>query len=158
MPELIRGTCAHCEAEDSILKYARHTMCSKYACQAAAHLLVIARRSKAQSEERNPKAAPTYCYKIHSIHGQRDVDLGKLTAKKRQNAIDDADYEDAYLVHGDFGEDADDDGYKDTRWVLLSDILNLSARDLKVVVTYEKTLNKRQDSKRRALEVASDEE
>jgi hypothetical protein len=42
--------------------------------------------------------------------------------------------------------------------VLLSDILNLSARDLKVVVTYEKTLNKRQDSKRRALEVASDEE
>ena len=158
MPELIRGTCAHCEAEDSILKYARHTMCSKYACQAATHLLAIARRSKAQSEERNPKAAPTYCYKIHSIHGQRDVDPGQLTAKKRRNAIDDADYEDAYLVHGDFGEDADDDGYKDTRWVLLSDILNLSARDLKVVVTYEKTLNKRQDSKRRALEVASDEE
>ena len=158
MPELIRGTCAHCEAEDVILKYARHTMCSKYACQAAAHLLVIARRSKAQSEERNPKAAPTYCYKIHSIHGQRDVDPGQLTAKKRRNAIDDADYEDAYLVHGDFGEDADDDGYKDTRWVLLSDILNLSARDLKVVVTYEKTLNKRQDKKRRALEVASDEE
>jgi hypothetical protein len=158
MPELIRGTCAHCEAEDSILKYARHTMCSKYACQAAAHVLVIARRSKAQSEERNPKAAPTYCYKIQSIHGQRDVDPGQLTAKKRRNAIDDADYEDAYLVHGDFGEDADDDGYKDTRWVLLSDILNLSARDLKVVVTYEKTLNKRQDSKRRALEVASDEE
>jgi hypothetical protein len=159
MPELIRGTCAHCEAEDSILKYARHTMCSKYACQAATHLLVIARRSKAQSEERNPKAAPTYCYKIHSIHGQRDVDPGQLTAKKRRNAIDDADYEDAYLVHGDFGEDADDDGYKDTRWVLLSDILNLSERDLKeIVVTYEKTLNKRQDSKRRALEVASDEE
>jgi len=123
MPELIRGTCAHCEAEDSILKYARHTMCSKYACQAAAHLLVIARRSKAQSEERKPKAAPTYCYKIHYIHGQRDVDPGQLTAKKRRNAIDDADYEDAYLVHGDFGEDADDDGYKDTRWVLLSDIL-----------------------------------
>eukprot|EP00900_Chrysochromulina_parva_P019571 jgi/Chrpa1/27615/Chrysochromulina_OHIO_Genome00024575-RA len=44
MPELIRGTCAHCKAEDSILKYARHTMCSK---------------SKAQSEERNPKAVPT---------------------------------------------------------------------------------------------------
>ena len=128
MPELIRGTCANCEAEEVILKYARHTMCSKYACQAAAHLLVIARRSKAQSEERNPKAAPTYCYKIHSIHGQRDVDPGQLTAKKRRNAIDDADYEDAYLVHGDFGEDADDDGYKDTRWVLLSDILNLSAR------------------------------
>jgi hypothetical protein len=124
----------------------------------ALDLLVIARRSKAQSEERNPKAAPTYCYKIHSIHGQRDVDPGQLTAKKRRNAIDDADYEDAYLVHGDFGEDADDDGYKDTRWVLLSDILNLSARDLKVVVTYEKTLNKRQDNKRRALEVASDEE
>ena len=159
MPELIRGTCAHCEAEEVILKYARHTMCSKYACQAATHLLVIARRSKAQSEERNPKAAPTYCYEIHSIHGQRDVDPGQLTAKKRRNAIDDADYEDAYLVHGDFGEDADDDGYKDTRWVLLSDILNLSERDLKeVVVTYEKTLNKRQDSKRRALEVASDEE
>ena len=159
MPELIRGTYAHSEAEDSILKYARYTMCSKYACQAAAHLLVIARRSKAQSEERNPKAAPTYCYKIHSIHGQRDVDPGQLTAKKRRNAIDDADYEDAYLVHGDFGEDADDDGYKDTRWVLLSDILNLSERDLKeIVVTYEKTLNKRQDSKRRALEVASDEE
>ena len=145
MPELIRGTCANCEAEEVILKYARHTMCSKYACQAAAHLLVIARRSKAQSEERNPKAAaPTYCYKIHSIHGQRDVDPGQLTAKKRRNAVDDADYEDAYLVHGDFGEDADDDGYKDTRWVLLSDILNLSERDLKeVVVTYEKTLNKR---------------
>jgi hypothetical protein len=159
MPELIRGTCANCEAEEVILKYARHTMCSKYACQAAAHLLVIARRSKAQSEERNPKAAaPTYCYKIHSIHGQRDVDPGQLTAKKRRNAVDDADYEDAYLVHGDFGEDSDDDGYKDTRWVLLSDILTLSATDLKVVVTYEKTLNKRQENKRRALEVAGDEE
>jgi len=160
MPELIRGTCANCEAEEVILKYARHTMCSKYACQAAAHLLVIARRSKAQSDqERNPKAAaPTYCYKIHSIHGQRDVDPGQLTAKKRRNAVDDADYEDSYLVHGDFGEDSDDDGYKDTRWVLLSDILTLSARDLKVVVTYEKMLNKRQENKRRALEVAGDEE
>ncbi len=42
--------------------------------------------------------------------------------------------------------------------MLLSDILNLSARDLKVVVTYEKTLNKRQDNKRRALlRVASEE-
>ena len=122
-------------------------------------MLVIARRSKAQSEERNPKAAaPTYCYKIHSIHGQRDFDPGQLTAKKRRNAVDDADFEDAYLVHGDFGEDADDDGYKDTRWVLLSDILNLSARDLKVVVTYEKTLNKRQDNKRLALEAAGAEE
>ena len=55
-------------------------------------------------------------------------------------------------------KDADDDGYKDTRWVLLSDILNLSARDLKVVVTYEKTLNKRQDNKRLALEAAGAEE
>jgi hypothetical protein len=42
--------------------------------------------------------------------------------------------------------------------VLLSDILTLSARDLKVVVTYEKMLNKRQENKRRALEVAGDEE
>ena len=158
MPELVRGTCAHCEAEDSILKYARHTMCSKYACQAAAHLLVIARRSMAQSEERNPKAAaPTYCYKIHSIHGQRDVDPGQLAAKKRRN-VDDADFEDAYLVHGDFVEDADDEGYKDTRWVLLSDILNWSETDLKVVVEYEKTLNKRQEIKRRALEAAGAQE
>ena len=29
---------------------------------------------------------------------------------------------------------------------------------MKVVVTYEKTLNKRQENKRRALEVAGDEE
>ena len=158
MPELIRGTCAHCEAEDSILKYARHTMCSKYACQAATHLLVIARRSKAQSEERNPKAAPTYCYKIHSIHGQRDFDPGQLTAKKRRNAVDDADFEDAYLVHGDFGEDEHDEGFKDTRWVLLSDILNLNEADLKLVVAYEKRLNNRQEDKRRALEAASAEE
>ena len=107
---LVRGTYAHCEAEDRLLKYARQTMCSKYACQAAAHLLVIARRSKAQSDERNLKAAaPTYCYKIHSIHGQRDVDPGQLAAKKRRN-VDDADFEDAYLVHGDFVEDADDEG------------------------------------------------
>ena len=155
---LVRGTYAHCEAEDRLLKYARQTMCSKYACQAAAHLLVIARRSKAQSDERNPKAAaPTYCYKIHSIHGQRDVDPGQLTAKKRRN-VDDADFEDAYLVHGDFVEDADDEGYKDTRWVLLSDILNWSETDLKVVVEYEKTLNKRQEIKRRALEAAGAQE
>ena len=158
MPELVRGTCAHCEAEDSILKYARHTMCSKYACQAAAHLLVIARRSKAQSDERNPKAAPTYCYKIHSIHGQRDFDPGQLTAKKRRNAVDDADFEDAYLVHGDFGEDEHDEGFKDTRWVLLSDILNLNEADLKLVVAYEKRLNNRQEDKRRALEAAGAEE
>ena len=155
---LVRGTYAHCEAEDRLLKYARQTMCSKYACQAAAHLLVIARRSKAQSDERNLKAAaPTYCYKIHSIHGQRDVDPGQLAAKKRRN-VDDADFEDAYLVHGDFVEDADDEGYKDTRWVLLSDILNWSETDLKVVVEYEKTLNKRQEIKRRALEAAGAQE
>ena len=155
---LVRGTYSHCEAEDRRLKYARQTMCSKYACQAAAHLLVIARRSKAQSDERNLKAAaPTYCYKIHSIHGQRDVDPGQLAAKKRRN-VDDADFEDAYLVHGDFVEDADDEGYKDTRWVLLSDILNWSETDLKVVVEYEKTLNKRQEIKRRALEAAGAQE
>jgi hypothetical protein len=134
-------------------------MCSKYACQAAAHLLVIARRSKAQSDERNPKAAaPTYCYKIHSIHGQRDFDPGQLTAKKRRNAVDDADFEDAYLVHGDFGEDEHDEGFKDTRWVLLSDILNLNETDLKLVVAYEKRLNNRQEDKRRALEAAGAEE
>jgi hypothetical protein len=67
-------------------------------------------------------------------------------------------HDDAYLVHGDFGEDTDDDGYKDIRWVLLSDILNLSETDLKVVVAYEKALNKRQENKRRALDAAAAEE
>ena len=99
-----------------------------------------------------------YCYKIHSIHGQRDFDPGQLTAKKRRNAVDDADFEDAYLVHGDFGEDEHDEGFKDTRWVLLSDILNLNEADLKLVVAYEKRLNNRQEDKRRALEAAGAEE
>ena len=42
--------------------------------------------------------------------------------------------------------------------MLLSDILNWSETDLKVVVEYEKTLNKRQEIKRRALEAAGAQE
>ena len=61
-------------------------------------------------------------------------------------------------MHGDFGEDEHDEGYKDTRWVLLSDILNLNDTDLKLVVAYEKRLNNRQEDKRRALEAAGAEE
>ena len=39
------GTCAHCEADNRLLKYAGRTMCCTYACQRAAARLVASRKA-----------------------------------------------------------------------------------------------------------------
>ena len=82
MPNRPVGTCAECETEDRVLKYARGTMCCKYRCQRAAHALVVARKGRAAGKgdggDKKLKAPPTFCYEVVSVHGQRHLPWGSL--------------------------------------------------------------------------------
>ena len=154
------GVCANCEEENRVLKYARKTMCCKYSCQRAAHAEVQARKaSRGGSASKKEKAAPVFCYKILQICGQRDIDPAVLVGAKRRNKLSDAEMNTSYLVHGEFGETKQDAGFKDFRWVELTDLLNLSDTEMKKVIQYEKKLHERQVAKRQALmEAAQDDE
>jgi hypothetical protein len=154
----VYGTCAHCETEDRLLKYARHTMCCKYACQRAAHALVVARKAAAGGgSAKKANEPPTFCYQIWSVHGQRDVDTTLLVGKKRRNKLDEGAYEEWYLVYGLFCEDDSDDGFWDTRWVAVADLManedKLGDSGLKPIEEYEKGLAKRMAKKRQQVRV-----
>ena len=149
MPEFPIGTCSNCEQDNRLLKYARRTMCWSYACQQAAHADVAARKALREATgERKEKAAPVFCYKILKVHGQRDFDPAQLVGAKRRNQHVDKESNISYLVYGDFGENERDAGFKDTRWVELTDLMNLSNSELKKLDKYEKELAKRMVAKR----------
>ena len=153
------GTCANCEKPNRVLKYARRTMCWTYACQQAAHQAVLERKAhRGGTGEHTEMAAPTFCYKILSVHGQRDVDPAVLVGAKRRNKLSASDTTVGYLVYGEFGEHERDVGFKDTRWVELTDLLNLKAADTKKLVAYEKELAQRMAEKRQKLIDAAEEE
>ena len=82
-----------------VLQYARRTMCWSYACQQAAHLSVVERKAHRRgTSERTEKVAPTFCHKILSVHGQRDVDPACLVGAKRRNKLSAGDINVSYLV------------------------------------------------------------
>ena len=155
-----RGTCANCEQPDRVLKYARRTMCWAYACQQAAHQAVLERKAhRGGTGEGMEKAAPTFCHKVLSVHGQRDVDPACLVGAKRRNKLSASDTNVSYLIYGEFGEDERDVGFKDTRWVELTDLLNLKSADTKKLIAYEKALAQRMAAKRqKILDAAEDDD
>ena len=156
---LVTGTCAHC-GRDRLLKYARRSMCATYACQRAAAAEVAARKAGTRGE-RESKAPPVFCYEILSVNGQRDFDPAKLVGKAKRNEIGEEDFVVSYLVFGRFAEDEDDEGFKDTRWVDLEDLLqNLDGAQLKPLEDYEKKLAKRMAGQKKRLREAmeADEE
>ena len=57
------------------------------------------------------------------MYGERDFDPAKLVGKSRRNSVGQDEFVVAYLVFGRFAEDEDDDGFNDTRWVDLEDLL-----------------------------------
>jgi hypothetical protein len=122
-----QGVCANC-GDNRLLKYAKRTMCCRYRCQKAASALRAAQNSDADDSA----DAPTFCYVLHGIEGQRFADPDKLSGYKRRNKLANADRTLQYLAHGDFGEDADDNGITDTRWVEYDELLdNIDSHDLK---------------------------
>ena len=155
MPEYPIGTCENCEEAGRLLKYARRTMCCKYGCQQAAHALVVARKAAAHGDaggEGQPKKVPpVFCFKIISVHGQQDVDPARLVGAKRRNKLANSDMEVSYLIYGEFGEDERDTGFKDTRWVELTDLLNLSHTEQKKLVAYERKLEQRMTVRKQKL-------
>ena len=153
------GTCACCKKE-RLLKYARRTMCATYACQKAAAEEVAARKSGGGGDaETSKKAMPVFCYEVLSVHGQRDFDTSKLVGKRKRNKVSEEEFVVAYLVFGRFAEDEDDDGFKDTRWVDLEDLLqNLDGAQLKALEAYEKALVKRMTGEKQRLREAMSED
>jgi hypothetical protein len=62
----------------------------------------------------------------------------------------------SYLVFGRFEEDDDDDGFRDTQWVDLDDLMtNLTDDELKPLVRYEKALAKRMAHAKKRLRAAA---
>ena len=102
-------------------------MCSTYACQRVAHAEVVERRARrgAAGGQEKEKAAPVFCYKIIKVHSQRDFDAALLVGAKRRNInkTAESDTNVAYLVYRECGENDRDAGFKDTRWVELTDLL-----------------------------------
>ena len=152
---LVTGTCAHC-GRDRLLKYARRTMCATYACQRAAAAEVATRKAGIRGDgERESKAPPVFCYEILSVNGQRDIDPSKLVGKAKRNEVGEDDFVVSYLVFGRFAEDEHDEGFKDTRWVDLEDLLqNLDGDQLKPLEAYEKKLAKRMAGEKKRLREA----
>ena len=153
------GTCAHCHKENRPLKYARRTMCASYACQRAAHLQVSACKADAGDDAPADKAAPTFCYEIIEVYGHRDCNPLALKGKRKRNELPEDEHEPSYLIFGTFAEDDEgDEGFKDTRWVDLDDLLNLGEEKLEPLVKYEKGLAKRMKQKRADMLQAREEE
>ena len=147
MVELEEGECANCN-EHRLLKYARRTMCCKYACQQAAAALCrqrrAGRRGGEDAEDPNDDKEPSFCVEIRKVYGVRDIDSARLTGKKRRNTVLSAEYTISYLLLGRFAEDDEEQGFWDTRWVDLVDLVaNLDKKSLKPLAAYEKQLAKR---------------
>ena len=64
---------------------------------------------------------PTYCFEIKEVIGMRFADPERLVGKKRRNELAAAETSLCYLTRGKFGEDQNDDGFIDTRWVELEE-------------------------------------
>ena len=112
------GTCANC-TNHGVLKYARRTMCTRYKCQKAA----TAEREKRLADGGGDDAVvPTYCFEIKEVIGMRFADPERLVGKKRRNELATAETSLCYLTRGKFGEDQNDDGFIDTRWVELEEL------------------------------------
>ena len=107
---------SHCEQPNRVLKYARRTICWTYACQQAAHQEVLERKAhRAGTGERTKKAAPTFCYEVIAVHGQRDVDPALLMGARRRNKLAASNTNVSYLVYGEFEEHERDAGFKDNQ-------------------------------------------
>ena len=65
---------------------------------------------------------PTYCFEIKEVIGMRFADPERLVGKKRRNELAAAETSLCYLTRGKFGEDQNDDGFIDTRWVELEEL------------------------------------
>ena len=153
------GSCAHC-GEERLLKYARRTMCARYKCQLAAATTVAARKAANSSagDGGHAEKMPVFCYEVLGVYGQRDCDPSKLVGKKRRNELADDDVVLAYLILGRFAEDEDDEGFNDTRWVDLEDLVaNLDDDALQPLVTYDKGLAKRMREERKRMRQEAEE-
>jgi len=136
-------------------------MCCKYKCQRAAALLVAQRKAGAATAdgECKEKALPTFCHKVIKVHGQRDFDPARLVGSKRRNSVAAADIVEAYLIYGEFRAHERDSGFKDIRWVDLTDLVsNLTQRELKPLIDYEKKLEERMAAKKQKLLEAEEDE
>ena len=109
------GTCANC-TNHGVLKYARRTMCTRYKCQKAATAERVARLADGGGDD---AVVPTYCFEIKEVIGMRFADPERLVGEieKRRNELAAAETSLCYLTRGKFGEDQNDDGFIDTRWV-----------------------------------------
>ena len=140
------GTCACCGLERP-LKYARRTHCSTYRCQQAAKAAVAERRGDAGGSGGVDGAgtvrdkAPTFCFKVFECFGQRYLDEKRMPTRARRNDVPHDAYTIAYLVQGKFGEDADDEGLTDIRWVDLEDLVD-NQIDLSPIEEYENDLQR----------------
>ena len=136
------GTCANC-TNHGVLKYARRTMCTRYA-RRRPRRSGVARLADGGGDD---AVVPTYCFEIKEVIGMRFADPERLVGKKRRNELAAAETSLCYLTRGKFGEDQNDDGFIDTRWVELEELYdncgkqNLN-RALKAYRTAEKKATK----------------
>ena len=66
---------------------------------------------------------PHNCYEIHEVMGHAYQDVREMEVYERRNGRDWENEDIIYEVRGRFGEDDDDAGVTDTRWVKLSNLI-----------------------------------
>ena len=114
------GRCDNC-GDDRLLKYAKRTMCCRYRCQKAAAAL---RRAGVGEVEDEDDTVPTFCYEVKEILGQRLADPDALQGGKKRKALATESICLGYIVRGRFAEDVEEDGFGDTRWVELEELVD----------------------------------
>ena len=85
--------------------------------------------------------APTFCFKVFECFGQRYLDEKRMPTRARRNDVPHDAYTIAYLVQGKFGEDEDDEGLTDIRWVDVEDLVD-NQIDLSPIEEYENDLQR----------------
>ena len=132
--------------------YNRRTTCTKNKCQKAARARVQARRREAGAvpDERDVHGEKqVFCYEVLDLLGVRQCDPMKMDDVQRRNGLGEDDISFSYLVFGNFVVNENDNGFHDTRWIDLEELLG--AVDDDVIAKFHTSMTRTSRTARKCL-------
>jgi hypothetical protein len=91
------------------------------------------------------------CVEVYAVYGVSCCDLAALSSVQRRNEVDEKNFSWSYEIYGKFGVSEDDNGYDDTRWVSLAELLkNVDDASLEVLKSFDKDLKTKARAARKA--------
>ena len=120
--------------------------CSATACKRRRAELSAAKKlgGGGSSEAHVAEDDGTQCFEVYAVYGVSRCDVSKMTPVQRRNELTEADESWSYELFGKFGTSEEDNGYDDTRKVLLAELLkNVDSDSLRVLQAFDKNIKKK---------------